>query len=101
MVEQVLAGIGLLACGAMLAWMLLGPERRKRMSERARPAALGRQLARGLHWRTHRRAARTEAEQAIERARRRAQVEREGNVYRPKSFDRDAGPRGEDDDPRA
>ena len=41
-----------------------------------------------------RRLARSEAAKAIERARRRTPVDRDGNVYRPKSFDK----RDRDDD---
>jgi hypothetical protein len=75
MVETVLAALGLAACVALLLWMTLG-ERRQ--------AAL-RQAARGvLRWRSRRRQAREEAARAIERARR--AVERDGNVFRPRSF---------------
>jgi hypothetical protein len=78
MVEKVLAGIGLVACVALLAWMLLGPARQDRLKRTAQ---------RGLRWRSHRRQARVEAAKAIERARRPV-IDRDGNVYRPKSFDR-------------
>jgi hypothetical protein len=77
MVEKLLAVLVLLACiGALLA-MVVGPQRIARV----------RRWARGLaDARTRRAAARREAEQAIDRARRK--VEREGNVIRPHSFDR-------------
>lgn len=78
MVEKVLAGIVLAACIAALAWMLLGGRRRQALAETAR---------RGLRWRSHRKKAQIEAAKAIERARRPV-VDRQGNVYRPRSFDK-------------
>lgn len=99
MVEQVLAGIGLAVSLGLLGWMLLGPARRERLRRSAHPRALRETLARGLHCRRHRRAAQTEALEAIERARRRTAVDRDGNVYRPRSFDRssrDGGPQRDD-----
>jgi len=77
MIEKVFAAIGLAACVLMLLGMALGATRRQRLR-----AA----LLRLLHWRRDRAAARREAERAIERLRR--QVDRDGNVYRPKSFDK-------------
>lgn len=77
MVEKVLAGILLAACVAALLWMALGPSRRERLRHG---------MKRGLHWRSHRRQAQVEATKAIERARRPV-VDRNGNVYRPRSFD--------------
>lgn len=78
MVEQVLAGIGLVASVGALLWMLLGAPRRESLLAAAR---------RGLHFRSHRKTAQVEAAKAIERARRPV-IDREGNVYRPRSFDR-------------
>ncbi len=75
MVEQVLAGIGLAVCVVLMLGMLVGQARR------ARWQAVLRHLWR---WPQRRRTASREAQQAIERARR--AVERDGNVYRPKSF---------------
>lgn len=75
MVEKLLAVIGLVACLVLLLGMAIGPARRRRVQ------AL---FDRVRHWRRHRDHARQEAAQAIERARR--AVERDGNVYRPKSF---------------
>jgi len=77
MVEKWLAAIGLLVCVGMLLGMALGSRRRARLLAAVRGVAA---------WPEKRRAARREAERAIERARR--SVERDGNVYRPKSFDR-------------
>ena len=78
MVEKVLAGIVLAVCIAALAWTLLGAGRREALRESVR---------RGLHWRNHRKTAQMEAAKAIERARRPV-IDRNGNVYRPRSFDR-------------
>jgi hypothetical protein len=86
MLEQIGAAIVLAVCLAIWGRMLLTPERRQRM------LAGPRRLLRG--WRK-RRSARREAADAIERARRKPGVEREGNVYRPKSFDRSR----DDDEP--
>lgn len=83
--EQIGAALVLAVCLGIWARTLLTPERRYRLM------AGPRQLWRG--WQRRRRA-RREAAQAIERARRKPQVEREGNVYRPKSFD---SPRADDD----
>lgn len=83
MVEKVLAGIGLVVCVALLVWTLLGARRRDAIAGAAR---------RALRWRTHRRQARVEAQQVIERARRPI-VDRDGNVYRPKSFNGRSGER--------
>lgn len=80
MVEKVLAGIGLAACVLVLLGMAIGAGRRARL----RAAWL-----RTWHWRRNRATARREAERAIERLRRPV-VDRDGNVYRPKSFTRKA-----------
>jgi hypothetical protein len=77
MAEKIIAAVILAACVAALAAMLIGPRRVQRMKS----------FFRGLtQWRDQRSAARREAERAIERARR--GVKREGNVFRPRSFDR-------------
>jgi hypothetical protein len=80
--EKIAAALVLVACLGVWGHMLLTPERRRRL------LAGPRRLWRG--WR-HRRDARREASDAIERARRKPGVEPEGNVYRPKSFDRSRG----------
>ena len=79
LLEQIGAAIVLAICLAIWGRTLLTPERRHRL------LAGPRQLLRG--WR-RRRSARREAASAIERARRKPKVDRDGNVYRPKSFDR-------------
>jgi hypothetical protein len=86
MLEQIGAAIVLAICLAIWARGVLTPERRQRL------LAGPRRLLRD--WRK-RRSAKREAADAIERARRKPGVEREGNVYRPKSFDRGRG----DDEP--
>jgi len=83
--EQIGAALVLAVCLGIWGRMLLTPERRQRL------LAGPRRLWRG--WQRRRRA-RREAAQAIDRARRKPSVEREGNVYRPKSFDR---PRDDDE----
>lgn len=87
MVEKLLAGVVLLACVALFVRLLLGPRRRLLVDAwlRDRSRALARR-ARGLwHWRRSRREAQRLADEAIRRARG-EDVERDGNVYRPKSF---------------
>jgi len=75
MVEKIIAGIGLLVCAALLLGMLLGPRRGARIVSA---------LRRPYRWYRQRGAAKREAAKVIDRARRR--VKREGNVYRPESF---------------
>ena len=101
---SILAAIVLLACLVLLARLLLSPPKRDLLDERARRLgdALLRKL-RGLRGLGARRQARRqsrrqseraaeEARQAIERARRdTAEVDRQGNVYRPRSFQQKPG----------
>jgi hypothetical protein len=78
MFEQIAAGLGLALCAGAALHLVLGAER------------LATWRARGRQWlgrRRHRQQAEREAADVIERVRRRAEVERDGNVYRPKSFD--------------
>lgn len=75
MVEKLFAGLGLALCIAALLGMLIG--RQRLFQWRAR-------LKYAMGWYQRRAKARDEAAQAIARARR--VVERDGNVYRPKSF---------------
>ncbi len=94
--EQIGAALVLAICLGIWLHRALGPARRERW------LAAPRRLWRALRVR---RSAEREAADAIARARGRAQppgVTREGNVYRPKSFDRrkardGRGGRGEDD----
>jgi hypothetical protein len=109
MLEQLLAGLTLAVCMALLLHMAIGPARRARLH--AWWWARWRRL--GLKRLGHRRgplpspqrqaAARREADAVIERARRAAERGQngesgedgdwDGNVYRPKSFDRRPGKR--------
>jgi hypothetical protein len=84
MVEKWLAGLGLMACLAVWAGMALGPVRRQRLLAwwRTEPRARWRRL-RGQR---QARQAQQEAANVIERARRRPKVDREGNVYKPDTF---------------
>jgi len=75
MIEKLLAGIGLAMCVLLLLAMLLGEKRRRRWADKAK---------RLMGWRRRRARARREAQETIARVRR--NVERNGNVYRPRSF---------------
>lgn len=91
--DKVLAVMGLVACLAVWAGMAAGAARRRRWQARA--ARIGQALAQGLQqWRlrlrhpAQARQARREAADAIERARRAGEVDRDGNVYRPDAFNK-------------
>jgi hypothetical protein len=89
-IEALLAGIVLAACAALLLRMVL-PERLRWRIDAAWQRLLhgGRAAARRLwFWRSRRRAAAREAEEAIRRAQRKGR--RDGNVIHPDSF---KGPR--------
>ena len=89
MTEKVLAGIGLLICVVLALRMLLGAKRTRRIdTQLAEKAEQARQDLKSLpQWRESRDTARREAEQAINRARRKT-VERDGNVLRPRFGDK-------------
>lgn len=92
-IQQVFAAIGLVVCLVLLLRLALPLPRRFAFDAAARRRWQGLvHFFRGArHWRpTSRKQAARVAEEAIERARR-VQTEREGNVYRPKSFGK--GPR--------
>mgnify|MGYP000944156871 CR=1 FL=1 len=79
--DQTFAAVGLAAVLVTWVGLLLGAERRRRM------------LQRPLQWWRLLRAqgtAKREAADAIERAKRRPAATREGNVIRPRSFQRRA-----------
>lgn len=92
MFEQILAGAVALVCAALLLRLALGPEKRRRWDrawrrvfERVR--AIGPWVVRNWRRVRSRGAAQRQAEQAIRRARNgRPDVERSGNVIRPRSF---------------
>lgn len=95
MIESVFAALGLLVCAALLLRMTLSPEKQRRWDaygrrqlERLRGA--GRWTQRQWLLLRSSRGARAEAARTIERARRnKPEVDREGNVIRPRSFRRD------------
>jgi hypothetical protein len=99
MIESLLAGLTLALCVALLLHMAIGPVRREWLRRRWLAFRHERGLAdRRRPWpsRQHKAAARREADDAIERARRAAEKgEWEGNVYRPKAFDRGSTERSE------
>jgi len=86
MIEKLFAGFVAAACLVLLLRLAVGARRRQRLDAVARRAwGTGRRRVLWVwHWRARRSAARRAAEEAIARARR--DVQREGNVYRPKSF---------------
>ena len=86
MVERVLAGIALALCVALLLRMALPARQRRRVDVLWQLLVYrSRRLAHRLwFWRTHRKHAAREADEAIRRAQRK--VKRDGNVIRPDSF---------------
>ena len=80
--EKILAGLLLAVCLVMAWRLLLGDRRRRRLDDWFRSLPV--RARRLRHWRASRDEARRVAEEAIRRAR--GEVERDGNVYRPKSF---------------
>lgn len=86
MIEKLLAGIVVALCVGLFVRLLVGERRRRRLDawlQRAW-AALVRQARSVWHWRSARKEAQRVADEAIRRAR--GEVERDGNVYKPKSF---------------
>ncbi len=94
MIEALFAGVTLAMCLVLLLRLCLGWRRRQRFDAAVRRAwygVKGRMLA-TYHWRSSRKEAARVAEEAIRRAKAgsKADVTRDGNVYRPTSF---KGPR--------
>ena len=87
MTEKILAALTIATCAVLLLRLLLGKRRRARFDAAARRAwfATQRSALSVWHWRDRRRHAAKIAEETIRRARS-AGTEREGNVYKPKSF---------------
>jgi len=87
MIEIVLAGGVVAVCAALLLRLLIGDVRRHRfdaaVSHRWRRSRM--RLRDAWQWRSVRRSAAREAQDAIRRARHRAQ--HDGNVIRPKQFE--------------
>jgi hypothetical protein len=88
--ETILAGVVLAACAVMLVRLMLGERRRWRFDATVLRAyeACKRRVRSIARWRATRRDAARAADEAIRRARK--TTERDGNVYKPKSF---RGPR--------
>lgn len=86
MIEQVLAGLVLAVCVLLLLRLTLNAPRRYRIDSALRRAWqwCGQQLRRPGQHRARKRAAAAQAEELIRRVRR--EVEREGNVIRPRQF---------------
>ncbi len=87
-IEKLLAGVALAICAGMLVRMLIGEHRRARLDGWLRRVWLGlrARVIAVWRWRSVRKEAERVAEDAIRRAR--DGVQRDGNVYRPKSFKR-------------
>lgn len=92
MLERIFAALGLLVCVALLVRMVLPERQRWAVDHHARRFwfALQGTAHRMRHWRGHRRAAAREADAAIRRAR--GEATRDGNVVRPKSFEKPRKP---------
>lgn len=88
--EKLLAGLAVALCAVLLLRLCVGARLRQRFDAvmRRNWYVCRRSALRVWHWRASRREAARAADEAIERARR--GVERDGNVYKPKSF---RGPR--------
>ena len=86
MIEKVLAGVVLASCVFLFVRLLVGERRRYRLDAWLRRGgrALAQRARTAWHWRAARREAQRVADEAIRRAG--GEVERDGNVYRPKSF---------------
>ena len=87
--EALLAGLTLAVCVALLVRLAIGARRRRRVDAALREGAVA--LRRAWGGRRLRRRAAREAEDAIARARRR-EVDVDGNVLRPRHFERPRKP---------
>lgn len=90
---KIIAAVGLLSCIFLAIRMALSPRLRQQLDARLRRAAwairdLGHSLLQWLRGQRFKKAAASEAEAAIRRARTKPEGEWDGNVYRPKSFDK-------------
>ncbi|HIV69600.1 MAG TPA: hypothetical protein H9903_01575 [Candidatus Aquabacterium excrementipullorum] len=90
--DKILALIVAVACLVLLVRLLVGARRRQKLDRVAFGLwqGLRRRVMRVVYWRQHRRSAEKAAEEAIRRARH--GVERKGNVYTPKSFNKPRKP---------
>jgi len=100
MAEKIIAGLTIAVCVVLLLRLCLGARARGRFDAFARSAWLAarRKAVNLWHWRSSRRAAQQAANEAIQRAQRKAAsaFERDGNVYKPDAFQKSKQPR----DPR-
>lgn len=87
MPDKIFAALVLACCGVLLLRLALGERRRHRFDAFWRRGWFGLrvQWTRLRHWPSARRRARHDAEEAIRRAR---EGTWDGNVYKPKSFDK-------------
>lgn len=101
MIETILASVTLAVCLALLGRMMLTPRLQQRLDSAVLRAVIAcrRSVTSAYRWRSFRREAARAAEEAIRRARgpgpgtRGAwEGDREGNVYKPKSFKRPRKP---------
>ena len=92
MFEKLAAGITLAVCIVLLARLMLGQRQRQRFDAAARRtwAAWKARVRRLVGWRSARRESAAAAQDAIRRAR--GDVQRDGNVIRPRSFRRPRKP---------
>ena len=93
MFAKIIASLGLLICIALAVQMMLRPNQQRWVDARLRRAAwrLRDGWAALSGWRRRselKKQAAAEAEAAIERARSKTEGEWDGNVYRPKQFDK-------------
>lgn len=101
MIETILASVTLAVCLALLGRMMLKPHLQQRLDTAVRRAVMAcrRSVTSAYRWRSFRREAARAAEEAIRRARGAGPSargawdgDREGNVYKPKSFKRPRKP---------
>ena len=92
MIEKLIAGTMAAVCLVLMVRLLLGRKRQQRLDRAVRYAWLVcRDFARSCwRWRSSRKEAARQAQEAIERARKAG--EWDGNVYTPKSFQRPRKP---------
>ena len=90
--DKFLAGVIAAICLVLLVRLLVGAQRRQRLDRAASRLwhGLRRRALQLAHGRKHRRSAEQAAQEAIRRAR--DGVERKGNVYTPKSFNKPRKP---------
>lgn len=101
MIETILASVTLTVCFVLLGRMMLKPHLQQRVDAAVRRAVqtCRRSVASAYRWRSFRKEAARAAEEAIRRARGPGPQgdgswggDREGNVYKPKSFKRPRKP---------